>query len=133
MRGPEINRKLLLHAVEHAPTLFVDCANCANPHSLFPLIPFEHFRKVYVLEVEMLYKFRDVIKQLPPIATSLNAHCIIISTFGGLFNYDNDEENNEIYLHAWELMRLLSLDYHVIVGVNNKNVHFAKQYCHSLV
>ncbi|MFH1511092.1 MAG: hypothetical protein ABIF10_05345 [Candidatus Woesearchaeota archaeon] len=113
-----INRNLLLYAVNNSPSLFIDCANCANPHSLFPLIDIDSLGGVYVMQAELIYTFRDVLKKAAVVAQSLKVNCIIITTFNGLFDYDDKLENKDVYAHCWELIKELSKTREVLVGLS---------------
>lgn len=125
-----VNNKLLLYAFER-PTLFLDCANCANPHSLFPEIPQEKLEMVYVISAEVIYRFRDAILKLDFWCKKLGIKNIVITTYSGLFNYGNEEENYEVYVHSWELLDKLSEKYDIVIGVEENTVHeeLGKKYC----
>jgi hypothetical protein len=113
-----LNRKLLLYAVKNRPSLVIDCANAANPHVLFPEVQLEELDSVYVIPVELIYTFRDVLKKVRGIAERLGVKCIVITPFNGLFHYDDERENRGVMEHAWELMRGLAERYEVVVGVS---------------
>jgi hypothetical protein len=118
LRGSKssLNRNLLLYAVRNRPSLVIDCANAANPHSLFPEVEQEELVDVYVIPIELIYAFRDVLKIVPGIADRLGVRCIVITPFNGLFHYDDERENENIIRHAWELMNRLGERYEVVVG-----------------
>lgn len=126
-----VNMALLLHSFDQPSCLLLDCSNCANPHKLFPHVGDEKFRNVYVIEIEMIYKFRDVLKRALDMVKMLKATCLVITTFRGLFNYDNEEENRAVYEHAWELMKGISKHYPVFVGVeqDSRQEEFAAKFC----
>jgi hypothetical protein len=122
-----VNQRLLLYAAEHAPSLIIDCANCANPHAL----PF--FDGVFVVQSEMLYKFRDTLKHFSAIVRSLVINCVVITTFDRLFNYGNDEENIAVFEHIWELIPCLGYD--VFIGICAGSIHedFARKHSGKIV
>jgi hypothetical protein len=126
----DVNKSLLKYAVENSPSLFIDCANCANPHKLFPQFQYEQLNDVYVMEVELLYTFRDVLKLLPKTADRLGTKTIIITTFGGLFNYDDTAENDDVLEHAWSIIRKIGKDYNIIIGL--KENRYGK-YCSEVI
>jgi len=132
--GSFVNHALLLYAAEHIPCLIIDCANAANPHALFPEVPLENMSQIYVIELELLYKFRDVLIQAPRFLDRLEAKHLVVTTPGVLFNYQDELENHNIMEQAWELMRSLGNSYTVVVGVLRNSVHhsFAQNYCHTL-
>jgi hypothetical protein len=129
-----LNSKLLLYASRHIPSLIIDCANAANPHSIFPDVPIERMNQIYVIELELLYKFRDVLLRLPSMINKLGLRCTIVTTSDGLFNYQDEIENNDIIEHSWELMRQIGSKKTIIVGVSYGSIHekFAKKYSHRI-
>ncbi|MFH1850586.1 MAG: hypothetical protein ABH879_10505 [archaeon] len=128
-----VNRELLLHAFDNTPALILDCANCANPHSLFPEVEFEKFDSVYVIEIELLYKLRDTLKRVPAMAKSLGLKSIVITSGHHLFDYSNDEENNNIYEHSWELMKEISDNLDIMVAVDDIHSDFAHRFCTKVI
>ena len=129
--GSYVNRKLLLYASKNTPSLVIDCANAANPHSLFPEVSAEKMGDIYVVELEMLYKFRDVMLKVPFFIRDLKARCVIVTTSDHLFNYQDEVENNNIIEHTWELMKQIGKANTVVVGIEDGSVHepFAERYC----
>ncbi|MFH1398832.1 MAG: hypothetical protein ABIG95_01855 [Candidatus Woesearchaeota archaeon] len=125
-----VNRALLLSAFEQC-SLVLDCANFANPHALFPHVSQETFDRVFIVEIEMLYKLRDMTKSLATIARQVNAQCVIITTFNHLFNYDDKEENQAVYHHAWKLMKKAAQSCPVFVGIEQGSDQegYAEQFC----
>ncbi|MFW5746976.1 MAG: hypothetical protein ACOCWQ_05515 [Nanoarchaeota archaeon] len=113
----DIIRTLLQEATDRPPSLIVDCANCADPHTLFPFIPMETFASVHVIIAEAIYRFRDSLKQVPEFAQQLGTRTIIITPFDRLFDYGNTQETEDVINHAWELMQQLAQEYTVITGV----------------
>lgn len=112
-----VNHTLIVHAAEHLPALVVDCANCADPHRFYPAIGLAQLQQIYVFELELLHKFRDVLRRLPLYAKRLQVQSIIITTSDHLINYRDEEENKNLYLHAWQLMNKLGQNYNVIAGI----------------
>ncbi|MBN1385809.1 hypothetical protein JW968_02400 [Candidatus Woesearchaeota archaeon] len=125
------NHDLLLRAFEKR-SLILDCANCANPHSLFPEIPYEKFHDVFVLEVEIIYKFRDTLKEMDRIMQSIRAERLIVTPFDRLFYYDDEKERENVLEHAWELMKGISKRYDVYVGVKKQEDN-ARRYCDKVI
>jgi len=130
----EDNHRLLLHAIETSPSLFIDCDNCANPHALFPY-PFEKMSQVYVIQAELIYKFRDILKELPNLLTQLpdKTNNIIISSFNKLMNYQDKEENNNIFDHCWELLEKHGKQLNILIGVHKKQEERAKEHCKEIL
>ncbi|MBS1266835.1 MAG: hypothetical protein MAG795_00804 [Candidatus Woesearchaeota archaeon] len=128
-RCEAVNTALLAHASEHLPSLILDCANYANPHLLLSFE--EDFDKIYVINIDLIYKLRDTLKNLKSISKSIGATNIIITTFTRLFDYDNEEENKEIFKHSWELISNLSKTHNILVGIQENTIHedLAQQYC----
>jgi hypothetical protein len=128
-----INKELLLYAVEHAPSLLLDCANCADPQQLFPFVEPERFERVYVVEIEMLYLFRDVLKRARTLAREIGASCVVITPFSMLFSYDNEKENSDIFDQCWELVKELAKTHEVVVGIHESYERLAANYCDKLI
>ena len=112
MRIFKDNKELINAAFKELPTLIIDCANMMNPHDLYPELPLEDFEKVLVLEVEMLYKFKQIIDNIQDYIDSYGIKTLAIP-MGGLFNYDNQEENLSIYKKV--LYKLESLNINVFI------------------
>lgn len=131
--GDSINTDLLALALSKTPCIVLDAANCANPHLLFPFVEFENFKSVYVVQAEIIYTFRDALKELAQRADEIGTKTIIITTFSRLFHYQNERENEDVYDHSWELMKKVSLNYDVTVGVHISQMERAKKYCDVII
>jgi len=134
MLGKHVNQLLLKKAVELRPSFIIDCANCANPHNLFPISE-EELSQVFVIEVEVLYMLRDALKNIPETAKKLGVNIIIVTSFHRLFDYGDEKENKDVYEHSWELMNQYSTKYDIIVGIKKDSVHeeLARKYCSNIV
>ncbi len=126
------NVKLLKFAARHPPSLVVDCANAADPHKLYPGVTLEQLSKVYVVELELLYKFRDVLLRVPSIMRKIGGDYVVVTTSNHLFHYQNEKENHDILEHAWQILRFLSRRYKIIAGVAPEHMGYAKRYCDKL-
>jgi len=124
---------LLKSASNILPSYIIDCANCADPHRFFPKLDLEHMEQVYVTEVEMLYKFRDVLKASNIFIKENRIRLLVITTTDYLFNYQDELENYYVTEHAWKLMR--KIDIQVLVGVRRNSIHYnlAKRYAEEWV
>lgn len=129
-----LNRKLIFHAARKKPSLIIDCANCANPHLFYPNLTIEDFNELYVIELELLYKFRDVLLRVPSIMKKIRGSTVVVTTSNHLFNYQDELENRNIIEHSWEIMEIIGKRYDVIAGITFDSVHlsFAKKYSHKL-
>ncbi|HZX45571.1 MAG TPA: hypothetical protein VFF28_07870 [Candidatus Nanoarchaeia archaeon] len=125
-----VNLSLLSHAVRNQPSLIVDCANIANPHVLFPFAQPEDMHDIYVVQAELMYKFRDILKHLDRLAKQVNPRCIVITLFDRLFHYNDEQENKDIIEHAWELMKKHSERYELIAGANHP---LASNFCDNMI
>ena|SRR3989344_610237 len=126
----KININLLIYAFENPPSLVLDCNNASNPHFLFPYIALEKLDSVYIIEIELIYKLRDTLKVTRNIVKQLEIKTIVITPFNKLFNYNNEKENYQVLLHSWELIRNLSFNYDVVVGIKDKfNEKIASRFC----
>lgn len=126
-----INRELVRRAAEHLPAILVDCAGCADPHRYYPDIDLTAMQNIYVFELDLLHKFRDVLRQLPVYVKRLNARIIIVTTSDHLFNYHNEYENLDVYAHAWQLMKQIGARHEIVAGVKAESVQrpLALKYC----
>jgi hypothetical protein len=115
-----LNKHLLLHAVRNAPCLFIDCANSANLHSLFAVEDLEHLDGVFVMQTELIYTFRDILKMVPAVASQLGVRCVVVTTFNRLFHYSDEVENKDIIEHVWELLRKLSRSMDIYIGITDE-------------
>jgi len=131
--GNSLNRKLLHLASTKTPSLIIDCANVANPHSLFPKVDIDIMNNIYVIELELLYKFRDVLLRVPSIVRRLKLNRIIVTTSDHLFNYQDELENRNVIEHSWELMGKIGDLTTIVVGVKSKSIHLKYiKYCHKV-
>ena len=94
IKGPrkKTNTILLEKAVQFQPSLLIDCSRAANPYRLRGVGP-EDFQHVYVIEVEMLYKLRDVVDSIPCIIHEKNIRTVVITDWSSVFHYQNEYEN----------------------------------------
>jgi hypothetical protein len=127
-RPAHANKALLTIAVDNQPSLFIDCSQAANPYTIDAYTP-EQFRDVYVLEVEMLYKFRDTVRAIPRFLNQTNASTLCVTDTATLFDYDNDEENKAIRRNAGKRLRRLGQDIKVYVVNPERNNLFPSEYC----
>lgn len=116
----EANRRLVLRAAQNPPTLVLDCANCTNPHVFKDELTQEQLFHIYTITIELLYTFRDALKKTPEMARKLETNTIAITTFSGLFHYQDEQENNAILKQCWELINQLAKDFHVLIAVPEK-------------
>jgi phosphopantetheine adenylyltransferase len=108
------NKEILNHAFKYKNCLVIDCANIMDPHRLG--LTQEELFHIYVLEVEMLYKFRDVLKNLNNYIKDCNASLVAITRINHLMNYQNEEENKQVYIQCLELIKQASKDNHIIMS-----------------
>lgn len=123
--GENTNLQLMNYAVENTPCLVIDCANCANPHAL-PFLSYEKLSQIYLLEVDLIYVYRDIIRMLRQIAKECNTKKIIITT-GVLFNYQDGYENKKIYEQTWEMLKSMQ-GYDILIGLIPSQIQLAKKY-----
>ncbi|MBD3318340.1 hypothetical protein GF342_00340 [Candidatus Woesearchaeota archaeon] len=135
VRGEQriINDHILYYAVYHTPCLLIDAANCANPHKLYPLAREEQLYNIHVIEVELLYVFRDVLLRCHRFAQQRAVRHILLTTFNQLFHYQDAKENDNIHEHAWELLRTLGQRYDVRVGIHHRHEARARRFCDAII
>ncbi|MCF7861735.1 hypothetical protein K9M79_05800 [Candidatus Woesearchaeota archaeon] len=130
-----VNKEIFRYAFDSLPSIVLDCANTANPHSFYPKVTIEDLSRVYVISVDALYRFRDSLKYIPKLAKQLKPKSIIITSFEHLFNYDDKLEIHNINVQAWDIILDFSKKYDTYIAVNIKSVHikFAKRYCDKII
>lgn len=121
--GRRLDHHLLRCAAETLPSYIIDCSNCADPHSLYPEVLPEAMARIYVTEVEMLYKFRDILKGCRGFIHEEGIRLVVITTTGHLFNYQDELENYYVIEHAWELIHAIAKTTEVIAGVRRDTLH----------
>jgi hypothetical protein len=119
-----VNRKLLLESFESTPSLILDCGNAADVHSLFGKIDEELLHKVYVINLEAIYRFRKGLELTPKFVKELGIKQIIVTTISILFSYDDEVENFNILEHCWEIMKEISRKTPIKVGIGNDKLHY---------
>ena len=129
----DVNTQLMFKALEQEPTLVIDCANSANAQEYKAFVDEESFKSTYVVEVDLIYKFRDTIRNIPTMARRVGVNTIIVTTFNRLSTLESEGKNQEIFEHAWVLLSELSTQHTVIVGVHEKQLAFAQKYCHRIL
>lgn len=133
VRGSHSDYYVIDKALQNQPSLILDCANKANPHAFFPTILPEDMQTVYVMEIDLLYSFRDALKKTKQYAEELKTKTIVVTSFDHLFHYGDEEENEEIFKHAWELLSELSMHYKIYISISKKHTKLAKQYCTEVI
>lgn len=128
------NNEVFMYGSEHLPCLVIDCANFADPHRFYPDISLEQMQHMYVFELELLHRFRDVLRQLPLYAKRHQVQSVIVTTCDHLINYQDEQENRDIYQHAWELMRKMGGRWDIVAAVlrDSGQCHWARQFCHEI-
>jgi hypothetical protein len=115
--------QLFAHA--KTPALVIDCANAANPHRL-PICE-EQLLQFHIIPVELLYAFRDIVRNLPKGYAS-----IIVTPIDVLLNYQNATENCALYSQAWSSLRTCAQT--VYIGIVEESIHQknAQSYCDTI-
>lgn len=118
-----VDHALISYALTHTPSIIIDCSNVANIHKWFPLFPDADYDNVFVYEFELLHKFRDALIRVKKAQHPVKA--IVVTSMHHLFHYQNEGENHEVYLHAWELLDELARTYDVRVAIDRMPKQFA--------
>ncbi len=122
------NQELLREAFIEENSLIIDVAQCINPYALEEF--YESFERVYVIEVELLYKFKKVIEQLETLIQKYALKKIIITNYKHLFDYNNKVEKEHILTHIWLRMKELSTQIQIVVGISSATQKkYAQTYC----
>lgn len=111
----QTNKALLDTAIKEAPSLLIDCSRAANPYSIGGYTP-EDMQEVFVVEVEMLYKFRDTIREIPRFLRETGATTVLVTDTTTLFDYDNEGENAMIRSNAGKRLQYLSQSHDVYIA-----------------
>ena len=111
-----VARELIRYAIKHQPAFVIDAANAADPHQFYPEFMPEDLERVMVCNVELLYKLRQYVLALP-------LGLVIITPFHILMHYQDQEENESVLRHMWELLREKGAQQKIIVGVPSRSTH----------
>ncbi len=114
-------------ALRRAPSLVIDCANIADTHLYTGWQAEERFHETYVLEIDLLYKFRDCIPVAKRFVEQNGIGFVAVTSFGHLFDYGDAVENYHVVRHAWE--RLASLSVTTVVDVPEQYRSVAGEFC----
>lgn len=121
------DKGLLIRAAQaDENSLFIDAANCADPYDLFGIVDEWQLKKVYVMNAEALYRFRDTLLAAKKWMQELQCQTLYVSSIGGLFTYNNEHENQELIRHCYYILSDLSQDYTVIASID---ATYEKQLC----
>jgi len=123
------NFALMKYACEHTPSLVIDCAGSANPHLLFPSVSADTFYDVHVMQCELLYVFRDILKRLPLLVRQIKPKTIVITSFSHLINYHDNEENDDILEQIWVTLSKLARTHDIFIAVHDER---ASRYCQTM-
>jgi len=82
--------------LEKTPCLVIDCSTFMDPHKFFGKADIKDLKKIFIVEVEMLYKYRDTINNLEDLIKEVKPRRIIITRIHHLFNYQDEFENKII-------------------------------------
>jgi hypothetical protein len=121
-RRPGVNERLFCLALNSTPAIMVDPGNSANVHSLHDT-PIPNLQNLFVVPAESLYRFKPTLLSLPQMSSRLGTGRIFISTFTKLFNYDDEDENRDIFRFAWTVIKRISLRFEVTVAVEEGTLH----------
>jgi hypothetical protein len=112
-----VNSEVLRSAASHTTALIIDGANAADPHTMLQYTKPENLDEIFVLETELIYKLRDAIVEISSLAKEADTNYVFFTTFDALFNYQDEEENQDVYRQVWLLLRQAAIKYHILVGV----------------
>jgi hypothetical protein len=114
-------------ALERTPSLIIDCANIADTHHYTGWHDEQALHETYVLEIDLLYKFRDCIPHVQRFLPRNDIRFVAVTSFDHLFDYGDAVENKHVIDHAWE--RLARLTVPTVVDVPDTYRRIAEQYC----
>jgi len=116
----DVDRRLLRLALDRAPSIFVDASNCANIHRMGAG---QDLSRLFIIPAESLYRFKPTLLKLRYFAECMDAKNIFISSIPHLFDYDDPVETRAVIEQCWKIIRWLSKQYNVIVGIIPGSVH----------
>jgi hypothetical protein len=93
-------------------SLIIDCANCACPHTMQKLCGEEILENCRIIEVELYYKFRDVLLKVLE-ETSFDMVCV--TPLRGLMTYQNKEEDESLVEQGILLLKRLSVKKDIVI------------------
>lgn len=114
----KVNTSLVRVALCLAPALFIDSANCANPHKYNEFELTQH-AKLDIIPAESLYRFKPTIENL----NNTKHKIIFIATFNHLFDFDNKEENHNVFVQCWELLAQLAKNKDIYLAIQKGTIH----------
>ena len=125
------NRELVKFCFSNLPACLFDCDNCFDGYSYQEY--FDFFEQLYILEIELLYKFRKATKKLTEINTS-KFKCVVITNFKHLFDHGDIDERIDVLEDAWNYLKLASSRFDIFIGIENYlQYSFAKRYCDKVI
>lgn len=124
-----VDHELVAYALQRTPSLIVDCANVCDVTKWFSRFPDADLERVFVYEMEMLYKFRDALQHVKAAAEERAVKTIVVTSMSRLFHYQNAVENSEVYCHAWETLKELGETFDVRVSADSSAMlRWARRY-----
>lgn len=118
----EANHRLVQASLCMAPSLLIDSANCANIHN-YSGNELSLFSKVHIIEAESLYRFAPAIRKILFLTDYLKIRNVFITTFTHLFDYDDDEENANVFTDAWRMLAALAKDIDIYIAIESGTIH----------
>lgn len=122
--GRALDHDVVRFALAYTPCLLVDCADAADPYQ-HPDTDVATFLAVHVVQAELLYRLRDILRALPQTVRRLGVKRVVITQFTRLFHYHDEAENADIYEEVWRRIGEAAKELDVVVGVPEGSVHEA--------
>ncbi len=113
-----VNYQLIKEALQLAPALFIDSANCTNPH-LFTDFELIQLCNLEIIPAESLYRFKPTILSLQKTRHKI----IFISTFNHLFDFDDKVENMNVFEACWGVIAQLAKMKDVYLAIQDDTIH----------
>ena len=118
LKTQKINYQLIKQALQRAPALFIDSANCTNPH-LFTDFELIQLCNLEIIPAESLYRFKPTIQSL----ANTKHNIIFIATFNHLFDFDNKEENANVFEACWNHIAHIAKTKDVYMAIQENTIH----------
>ena len=125
LEGDDIDKSILRMAFEKRPCLLIDCSNSANPYRIH--IEEEWLDEVFVINAEVIYRFRDALKKVRLEMNKLKLKVLLVTSLGALYSYSDAVEDKNVIMNCWELLKELSADFEIFAAADEYSGGFADE------
>lgn len=115
--GRGVSHAIVADALEHRPSLIIDCANACDPYAYTDRADPAAFDETYVVGFDMLTSLPDALSEARFHLERLGTERLYVTSTRRLFHYRDEAENASVRSRAWRLMHRLARRYEVTVAV----------------